>query len=497
MAIYLNQFAPDVGFGTSGVRALVSDLTPQVVAAYTRAFIGHLRNTQQLETDSCVLAWDLRPSSPQIASSVAAALLQEGLKIDWAGCVPTPALALRALTLRAPGIMVSGSHIPFDRNGIKFYTARGEILKSDEAGIEQIDLSTRLGGTLDVQTNAQDLESLITQMNDDVVAVLKSETPAYLEYVDRYISLLPQDALNGIKVGIYQHSAVGRDLLPNLLERLGASVVVLGRSDTFVPIDTEAVAKEDEDRAKAWCDQHQLDAVVSTDGDGDRPWICDENGRFVRGDIVGILTAQWLGAKAVVTPVSSNTALEKSQLFNRTLRTRIGSPFVIEGMQALAAEGVSGVVGFEANGGFLVQDSMRGLSALPTRDSLLPILAVLVLAKDSGVSLSHLAEMLPKRFTQADRVKNCPTKQSQALIFDLAENRDQLSRFLSFSGSSVLNVDVTDGLRSELANGDIVHLRPSGNAPELRCYVESVSDESAMKLLSQCLMQIRSLVEKL
>lgn len=132
MAIYLNELAPSVGFGTSGVRALVSDLTADVVAGYTRAFIRYLRHTQQISSSYCVLGWDLRPSSPEIAVSVAAALAQEGLEVDWAGCVPTPALALRALALKAPGVMVSGSHIPFDRNGIKFYTAQGEILKSDE-----------------------------------------------------------------------------------------------------------------------------------------------------------------------------------------------------------------------------------------------------------------------------------------------------------------------------------------------------------------------------
>jgi len=487
LTISLKQFAPNVGFGTSGVRALVNDLTPQVVATYIRAFIQHLRITQQIQSDRCVLGWDLRPSSPQIAAWVAAALVQEGLKIEWAGCVPTPALALRALALKAPGIMVSGSHIPFDRNGIKFYTAQGEILKSDEERISQIDLSAWVGDSPNAQAAAKSFELLIPQMNDLVAASIRSETSAYLEYLDRYISLLPKDALRGLKVGVYQHSAVGRDLLATLFERLSATVLTLGRSDTFVPIDTEAVSTEDEDRARAWCQAHSLDAVVSTDGDGDRPWISDENGRFIRGDIVGIMTAQWLGATAVVTPVSSNTALEKSGLFKRTLRTRIGSPFVIEGMQALAADGVSAIVGFEANGGFLVQDSVRGLSALPTRDSLLPILAVLVTARDARLPLSQVANSLPQRFTQADRIKDLPTTQSQALISLLSENKAQLDKLLSFTGVEVGVIDTTDGLRVALKNGDVVHLRPSGNAPELRCYTESTTEEQALVLLKKAL----------
>jgi phosphomannomutase len=47
--------------------------------------------------------------------------------------------------------------------------------------------------------------------------------------------------LNGKRLLVYQHSAVGRDLLVEILERLGAQVMKGGRSDTFVPIDTENI----------------------------------------------------------------------------------------------------------------------------------------------------------------------------------------------------------------------------------------------------------------
>ena len=92
----LADLAPPVGFGTSGVRALVSGLTAPVVATYVRVFIQHLRQTGQLPagTNQCVVGWDLRPSSPSIAAAVCAGLQQEGLQADWAGCLPTPALAL-------------------------------------------------------------------------------------------------------------------------------------------------------------------------------------------------------------------------------------------------------------------------------------------------------------------------------------------------------------------------------------------------------------------
>ena len=472
----LSEFAPEVGFGTSGVRALVADLNTTVVFAYTRAFISHLRASGQITGDNCVIGWDLRPSSPLIAAAAAAALQAESLKVEWAGLVPTPALALRCMASNAPGIMVTGSHIPFDRNGIKFYTAQGEILKRDESAIASLDV-TRL---LPVSQEILDISSLMDQ------AIETSSRPSVVlqEYKQRYLSLLSDSTLTGLRIGVYQHSAVGRDLLVEILEQLGASVIALGRSDTFVPIDTEAVTAEDEAQATEWCQKYQLDAVVSTDGDGDRPWLCDEQGRFMRGDIVGILTAKWLGAQAAVTPVSSNTALEKSGFFNRCERTRIGSPYVIEAMQQLQQQAFDGIVGFEANGGFLVQCPIKGMSALPTRDSTLPIVAVLAMAKTKDMPLSALLSLLPARFTQAGRVQGIQVFQSQALIARLKHDDVILNKFLEFTSGKPVHIDTTDGLRIELNSGDIVHLRPSGNAPELRCYTESNTEQRALDLLS-------------
>lgn len=371
--MFLKDLAPAVGFGTSGVRALVSDLTAPVVATYVRVFIQHLRQTGQLQADTthCVIGWDLRPSSPDIAAAVCAGLLAEGLQADWAGCLPTPALALRALQMRCPGIMVTGSHIPFDRNGIKFYTAQGEILKADEAAMGVVPVARLLPQNGMVQHLAECSAQVKAQTG---------ESAALQAYIQRYTQLLPAQALQGLRIGVYQHSAVGRDMLVQLLGQLGAQVISLGRSDQFVPIDTEAVSAADEAMAAAWCARHQLHAVVSTDGDGDRPWVCDEQGRFMRGDVLGTLTALWLGVQTVVTPVSSNTALEKSGHFGHTQRTRIGSPYVIEAMQQLQAQGHASVAGFEANGGFLLQTAQQGLQPLPTRDSTLPILAVLAMA---------------------------------------------------------------------------------------------------------------------
>lgn len=55
-----------------------------------------------------------------MAQACAAALKGKGIDTVFYGVVPTPALAYQSMSDYVPAIMVTGSHIPFDRNGLKF-----------------------------------------------------------------------------------------------------------------------------------------------------------------------------------------------------------------------------------------------------------------------------------------------------------------------------------------------------------------------------------------
>jgi phosphomannomutase len=305
-------------------------------------------------------------------------------------------------------------------------------------------------------------------------------------YLDRYLNFLAPGTLAGLRLGLYEHSSVARDLLRELLEALGAQVTSLGRTEFFVPIDTEAVGDADIRQGRRWAAEHGFDAILSTDGDGDRPLIGDEHGDWLRGDIVGLLCARYLGAEAIATPVSGNTAIERCGAFPRVMRTRIGSPYVIEAMERLIASGERRVAGFEANGGFLLASDLvrdgRLLSALPTRDAALPMLALLADARERGVPLSRLSESLPARFTASDRLQSFPTETSRRLLEELAASGPAIADLLGSLCGEPLEIDQTDGLRMTFANGEIVHLRPSGNAPELRCYAEADSRDRAVFL---------------
>ncbi|MEW5770129.1 MAG: phosphomannomutase [Pseudomonadota bacterium] len=461
-----------VGFGTSGARGLVAQMTDEVCFAYALAFL-HAIGAQP--GNRVALGMDLRPSSPRIAAACAAAIRHAGMTVEFCGALPTPAVAFHAQEQGMPAIMVTGSHIPFDRNGIKFYRASGEITKADEAAINAAALAMPAAIQVD--------------------ALPPVDPAAHARYARRYLDFFPGRPLAGMRLGFYQHSSLARDILTEIAEGLGAEVTALGRTDQFVPIDTEAVGEADAEMARRWAAEHGFDALLSTDGDADRPLLGDERGEWLRGDIVGILCAQYLGARAVATPVSSNTALERSGAFARVARTRIGSPYVIAAMEALAAEGLDGVVGYEANGGFLVGSPVekdgRALAPLPTRDAVLPILALLAMARAGGVPLSRLAQALPPRYTASDRIKDFATERSRRLIEDLAGSDAAIQALLGDLCGAPAGLDRTDGLRITFANGEIVHLRPSGNAPELRCYAEADSPARAQQLAQACLARVQ------
>ncbi|MEI8288189.1 MAG: phosphomannomutase [Verrucomicrobiota bacterium] len=478
-----------VAFGTSGARGLATAMTDQVCYAYTKGFLQYLEGIGELKCagERVAVGGDFRPSSDRVMEAVCRAAEDMGYSAMNCGKVPSPAVALFGLENKIPAIMVTGSHIPDDRNGIKFNKVTGEVLKEDEKG----------------------MSSQVVELNDALFGAdgyfAKAKAPHEISpvagenYAMRYLNFFAHDALKGIRVGVYQHSAVGRDVLVKILSHLGAEVTPLGRSDKFIPVDTEAIRPEDVQLAADWANTGKYDALVSADGDSDRPLISDEGGHWLRGDVAGILCAKFLAADSVSTPVSCNTAVEKCGWFREIRRTRIGSPFVVSSMIEASAAGAKRVVGYEANGGFLLNSDIEAggkkLRALPTRDAVIVMLGILLLAKAQGKTVSQLAASLPARFTASDRLKNFATEKSAAILAkfnsgsETADNAAIEVMFGSICGR-VASLNRTDGLRIVFTTEEVIHLRPSGNAPEFRCYAEAATDERAREITAAALARI-------
>jgi phosphomannomutase len=475
----------NVRFGTSGVRGLASDMTDKVCYAYTAGFIQHLEAAGELIRNSTIaLGGDLRTSTPRILRAGVQAVTDRGYRVENCGNLPSPALACYGLIKKIPTIMVTGSHIPDDRNGIKYTKKSGEIMKLDEEAIRTQVIS--FPEELFDEKDAFMMNLELPPVKNDAI-----ET-----YKQRYLEFFPENCLKGKNIGAYQHSAVGRELIIEIFTSLGANVTPLGYSESFVPVDTEAIREEDREAALRWSREYRFHSIVSTDGDGDRPLISDERGNWLRGDIAGILCASYLDADAVVMPVSCTTAAEKCGHFETVYRTKIGSPFVVEGMERARRDGARRVVGYEANGGFLLASDIdskgKKLRALPTRDAILVQIAILLLSIEKKRTIGELVSELPQRFTSSGRLKNFPTERSSEKIAqlctgDVEKDRKNLEDIFSRYFGPLSHIDITDGLRLTFQNDEVVHLRPSGNAPEFRCYNEADTETRAGEMNKTCL----------
>ncbi len=457
-------FAMAPKFGTSGLRGLVTEMTPNLITGHVVAFLVSFPQIRTL-----YLGRDLRPSSPAIADIVAEAALAQGVDVVDCGPLPTPALALAALSVGGGAVMVTGSHIPADRNGLKFYKPSGEISKPDEAAI---------------------LGNLGTERADGQGrGVLRCDTEARARFGARYLSAFGTGALAGLRIGLYAHSSVGRDLLAGTLTGLGAELIELSRSEVFIPIDTEVVSDDTRARIRAWVAANALDAVVSTDGDADRPLLADETGAIVPGDILGQITSAALGVETLVTPISSNSGCTAGGRIARVIRTRIGSPHVIEAMQRAGGK----VAGYEANGGYLLGFGAQGpagpIAPLWTRDCFLPLIVALMLARE--MPLSRLVAQEPGGVTRTGLLRQVPPDISGELVAALSRDDSARQAFLRPLGAAEEATDLTDGLRMTLDSGEVVHIRASGNAPELRLYVEAATAARADVLLEGGLVALR------
>ncbi len=543
-ASFLNYTPFPLAFGTSGLRGLVKDITDLEAYINVKATLRHLLSIGDIRASGTVLiAGDLRPSTDRIMRACAQAIVDSSCQVENAGKIPTPALVSHAISTKRAGVMVTGSHIPFDRNGIKINKSVGEVLKQDEPGITREVERVRVEEYSRTATTSAFDASGMFKRSPDLSPLDRSAEEAY---VRRYLTSFTLGGLSGLRVLVYQHSAVGRDILPQILRELGAEVVSAGRSETFVPIDTENITDEQLDRLEefavaAEANGRPLHAIVSTDGDSDRPLVTavlpaaegqpgGRRVRFLPGDLLGIVVAEYLRADAAAVPISANDAVERRMAERKAVleKTRIGSPYVISALDELHRAGkYSRIVGWEANGGFLTGSDIPltagTLNALPTRDSTLPILANLFAAADHRIGLTALWNRLPVRFGRAGLLDNVSVTVSQAILAHLIPPADvievefdgtgrvvdrsrpgtvptplveaaivnwqqrklTLMRFFTpaLGFDDIVRINVLDGVRVYFRNGDVAHIRPSGNAPQLRIYANSDSQARADQIV--------------
>jgi phosphoglucosamine mutase len=360
-------------FGTDGVRGKAGSypLDPPTVrrlgAALVRALSG-------VETPRVLVGRDTRESGEWIEAELGNGASGEGAVVVSAGIVPTPAIAyLTRLDGYDAGVVISASHNPFEDNGIKVFSGRGEkFTERVEREVEQI--------VADRSWQAADGDSRIVQQLDLAG-----------QYIDHLHGAVDgASALEGLSLAVDCANGATTTVAPMFFRRLGLALEIIGNEPDGRNINLRCGSTHPESLAQRVIETG-CDLGVAFDGDGDRAIFVDHRGHIVNGDAVLLMCARQLQREgrlkhnAVVATIMSNVGLERALGATgiAMVRCPVGDKHV---MEAMLARGLS--LGGEQSGHIIFSDYLF------TGDGLCTAVQVLRVIAKTGRPLADLASDL-------------------------------------------------------------------------------------------------------
>ena len=357
-------------FGTDGVRAVAGawPLDPPTLARLGAAVVRVLRLTRPARL---VFGRDTRESGEWIERELARGAGSQGAVVAPAGVIPTPGIAYlsRALDFDL-GVVISASHNPYQDNGIKVFSGRGQKFgDAEEREVEAVMADTSW------------------TVSPDAAAHL--EHAHLLEpYIDHVRRILPDAGpLKGTRLAIDMANGATTATAPRVLQGAGFELVTLGDAPDGRNINLACGSTHPASLSGAVVGQG-CRLGVGFDGDGDRAILVDRRGRVVDGDAVLLMLALHyqrqgrLTGSTVVATVMSNIGLEIALRDHGIglIRTPVGDKHV---MEAMLQGGY--VLGGEQSGHIIQSDHLF------TGDGLATALAVLRVMAETGEELADLA----------------------------------------------------------------------------------------------------------
>jgi phosphoglucosamine mutase len=420
-------------FGTDGVRgkAGTSPLDHETVARLGAALVRAMRTGNR--PLRFLVGRDTRESGDWIERELGRGVHAEGGAITSAGVIPTPAIAYvtRALQFDA-GIVISASHNPYEDNGIKVFSGRGEKFTEDlERHVESIisDESWHVPG--------------------DGALPGVDKTDVIDAYIAHALLALPNpERLQGLKIAIDTANGATTTVAPKLFQGLGFDVTVLGNTPDGRNINLDCGSTHPQHLAALVRDGgYRLG--VAFDGDGDRAIFVDHTGKIVDGDAVMLLCARHmqsqgrLNGSAVVATVMSNIGLELALKASgiELVRCPVGDKYVMEEM---LKRNIS--IGGEQSGHVIFSEHLF------TGDGIATALMVLRVIADTGRELADLASEL---VTYPQVLVNVRVKAKKNLrdVPAIAEAMDRVEGRLAGEGRLLVRYSGTEPLLRVMIEG--------------------------------------------
>jgi phosphoglucosamine mutase len=358
-------------FGTDGVRGKAGDhpLDHETVARLGGALVRAMRSGGR--PPRFIAGRDTRESGEWIERELARGIRSEGAHLTTAGVMPTPAVAYVAREMAYDaGIVISASHNPFQDNGIKVFSGRGEkFTEALERQVEAIvaDGSWTVGGSAEEPVERTDV------------------IDAYIAHAR--LALPDPQRLGRLKIAVDTANGATTTVAPRLFEELGFDVHLMGARPDGRNINLDCGSTHPEALARTVVERG-CRVGVAFDGDGDRAILVDANGRIVDGDAVLLMCGRHLKqlgeleGNGLVATVMSNIGLELALRESGIdmIRCPVGDKYVMEEM---IKRGLS--LGGEQSGHVIFSKHLF------TGDGIVTALSVLRVIADTGRELADLA----------------------------------------------------------------------------------------------------------
>jgi phosphoglucosamine mutase len=423
-------------FGTDGVRGLANeDLTPELAFSLGKAGAFALTKTSR-RSPKIIVGTDTRLSSGMLEAALSAGMCSVGANVYVAGVVPTPGVAWLVKNRGYDaGVVISASHNPFYDNGIKFFNGDGyKLADAIELEIEHVLES----GT----------DSLPRPINAGVGA-RKICGDAIDDYIDFLSGITKGLDLKGLKIGLDCANGAVYRAAPEVFTRLGADARVLAAAPDGQNIN-EDCGSTHMGALSAYVKENDLDLGVAFDGDGDRCLMVDGDGKFVSGDHIIAICADYMRQKgelvknAAVITVMSNLGMH-IMARNRGItleQTNVGDRYVLERM---------------LEGGYIIGGEQSGhvifLNHTTTGDGILTAIKVLSILKEKNISLKQAASIM--------------TVLPQTLINVKVGN----AKKMRYGENPLIQSAIAD-IEYKLNSTGRVLIRPSGTEPVIRIMLE-------------------------
>lgn len=427
------------GVAVHGVPGENVTLTPAACYFIGRAFAlwTAQKVKQNVSAVKIAVGGDPRVSGPMLKASVAAGIVSTGAAVADFGLATTPAMFYSTV---APGykyagaLMMTASHLPFNRNGLKFFTAEGGLEKPDISAILQLATQDSAAANILPESGYQDYGFAIQQaLAADPAGIQEVDfMPVYSAFLREIIKKGVNSSedydrpLKGFKIVVDAGNGSGGYFPGSVLEPLGADVSgsqFLEPDGTFPnhipnPEDKTAMAATIEAVKRTGAD---LGIVFDTDVD--RSGVVDGDGQPINSNrMIAVMAAialqQYPGTTIVTDSVTSNgltTFIEK--LGGKHFRYKRGYKNVIGKGVQLNAEGVNCELMMETSGhGAMKENRYLDDGAY----SAVKILIEMVKRKRGGQGgIGQLLESLPEPVEAAEyriKVKVPDFQQVQAQV---------------------------------------------------------------------------------